>query len=360
MLPPWDVFDELADPVFDRYVDLELLGEAWANLDAAALTDVGLQMIEGERILLRPHRAISAAKVLEMAARLAGETRDKTTLQRLARAAERSGDKELGLRVKAAQLLAGQARAPDSRLMVPLDEITPQALAMFHGYQEDIQAARLSGDRTTLEMIQQELKERPELNAKQIGHLQRLATTAKTAIPEKQDPQEEILNRLAAGIRAARGGHGGGGGRAGGFSGGRASGHSGVRPGGRPSGHSGVRPGGRPPGTSTTRPGGRPPGTSGGRPGGRSPGTTIARTGGRSLPARIRSNTLPRNHAGFTRSSYSHRHHCRMWLGRNGSWYYWSRYYWCYIPVQYIYEYPPDPDPDVPDPDGPPYPDAPQ
>src|SRR3990170_1248000 len=50
---------ELRDPAFDRYVNLALLGTAWADLDSSLMTDVAFQLIEGERVLVRPHRVIS-------------------------------------------------------------------------------------------------------------------------------------------------------------------------------------------------------------------------------------------------------------------------------------------------------------
>src|SRR5262245_61010621 len=76
------------DPAFERYVDMEALAEAWEDRDAEALTDIGLQLAEGERVLLRSHKGITAEQVLTVAARLAADQRDKKTLQRLSRAAE--------------------------------------------------------------------------------------------------------------------------------------------------------------------------------------------------------------------------------------------------------------------------------
>ena len=40
------------DPVFDRYVDLSLLASAWEEKNVEVLTDIGLQLAEGES---RPH-----------------------------------------------------------------------------------------------------------------------------------------------------------------------------------------------------------------------------------------------------------------------------------------------------------------
>ena len=70
-----EIPSDLADPAFDRYVDLSLLGTAWDLGDASLMTDVALQHTEGQRVLMRPHRAIVPEKLLEVAARLAIEKR---------------------------------------------------------------------------------------------------------------------------------------------------------------------------------------------------------------------------------------------------------------------------------------------
>src|SRR5690349_11388462 len=44
---------ELTDPAFDKYVDISLLGRAWSSKDSALLTDIALQLAEGERVLMR-------------------------------------------------------------------------------------------------------------------------------------------------------------------------------------------------------------------------------------------------------------------------------------------------------------------
>ena len=87
--PPADA-EDLADPAFDRYVNILLLGKAWDEMDAGLLVDVGLQLAEGERVLQRCHRAIGARKLLELATYVAVETNDKTALERLAKVATES------------------------------------------------------------------------------------------------------------------------------------------------------------------------------------------------------------------------------------------------------------------------------
>src|SRR5262245_46946059 len=51
---PAGVPAELRDPAFDRFVDLAQVGQTLAAQDPGRLTDLALQMVEGERVLLRP------------------------------------------------------------------------------------------------------------------------------------------------------------------------------------------------------------------------------------------------------------------------------------------------------------------
>src|SRR5262249_59130687 len=94
---------EFRDPAFDRYVDLTLLQEALASRDSAQVADVALQLAEGERILLRPHKAVKADKLLALAVRLAAKMQDRATLDRLAKMATARGDKGLATQIEAAR-----------------------------------------------------------------------------------------------------------------------------------------------------------------------------------------------------------------------------------------------------------------
>ncbi|MBX7104099.1 MAG: hypothetical protein K1X57_08450, partial [Gemmataceae bacterium] len=203
--PSRTAFSELHDPAFDRYIDLQLLGEAWANLEPGALTDVGLQLAEGERILLRPHKAISANAVLAAAARLCAEKKDKGGLDRLAKAAERLGDKDLAGQVKAAELLAKESRAVDPALQVSVEEMTPESLAFYQQCLLAIRVARLSGNRADLEIIKEDIPNLTEIGETLRDNLSRLTEEALASIPESQSPEAAVLDKLAA---ASRGGYG--------------------------------------------------------------------------------------------------------------------------------------------------------
>jgi hypothetical protein len=57
---------ELDDPAYRQYVDIRLLQQALKDSDSQLLTDVVLQLEEGERVLMRSHKAIPAVDVLPL------------------------------------------------------------------------------------------------------------------------------------------------------------------------------------------------------------------------------------------------------------------------------------------------------
>jgi hypothetical protein len=200
---------EVQDPAFESHADLLALGEAWHELNPAALADVGLQFAAGESILLRPHKALSARAILSMAVQLASERQDKATLDRLAKAAERLGDQELTIRIATAQKLAGTARALDPAFTLSVEEVQPGDFALYRAYMRDIEAARLGGDRKELERIDKELPNLEELPPDRVEYLKKLTASARAALPkegaERDAPQKETvaatLNKLASAIR---------------------------------------------------------------------------------------------------------------------------------------------------------------
>jgi len=111
------------DPAFDVHVSPATIGRACASFDAALLTDVALQLAEGERVLLRTRTGITAAQALKLAAKAAGTQHDNTSLERLAKFATLRNDTNLATQVAAAQKLAGTIRGTTVRLRVPIEEI---------------------------------------------------------------------------------------------------------------------------------------------------------------------------------------------------------------------------------------------
>ena len=133
---------ELQDRAFEKYVDLRLLGRALETLDASLLADCALQFAEGERILLRSHKAFSADGMLNVAIKAAVEKNDGATLARLAKAVASRENAALKAEIAAANKLTSGSRGIDPALMVSIDGTTPE---QFSTFQELIYALQRSG-----------------------------------------------------------------------------------------------------------------------------------------------------------------------------------------------------------------------
>ena len=187
---------EIQDPAFDYYVDLTLLGNAWADLDAALLTDLVLQFMEGERVLLRPHRAVRSSELLEVATRLAAIKGDEKTLTRLEKAVERTKSEGLAAEFTQARAVATDALAGETVWTVPVETTSAAAFARYKGFLQDIVAALVVRDRSILETLQKELATATDLP---VAHREKLGDRIKAAlaaIPEEDEQASRAANVL--------------------------------------------------------------------------------------------------------------------------------------------------------------------
>ncbi|QDU94022.1 hypothetical protein [Lignipirellula cremea] len=136
---------DLDDPAFSALVNLELLGAALAQGDAAAVTDVGLQLANAERSLLRSHPSLKSSAVLATASRLATSSGDKATLARLARAADLLNDETLQKNLATAIALGGASRRIDPAPSLAAD-IDPQVYAGMRTILDHLEIAENVGD----------------------------------------------------------------------------------------------------------------------------------------------------------------------------------------------------------------------
>lgn len=153
MLP---VSESLEDAAFDIYVSPLHIGQAWDTSDAGLMTDVALQLAEGERILFRPRRGITAKQAFDVAVRIATERQDMTTLERIGRYAAMAKDAELTSSITAAQKLASASRDTTHRLMVDPGKIDPEAFGLMHDCLGQIRMAKIAGDVRSLDLIEKE------------------------------------------------------------------------------------------------------------------------------------------------------------------------------------------------------------
>jgi len=186
---------DLNDQAFDRYIGLQFLADAWVALDAARLTDAALLLAEGERVLLRPHRAITAAEALQLAARTAFEQGDAVTITRLEKVAALRKDAELKAMIAASKKLGGASRS--SAPGVDLNTTTPAAFALLYACHADVKRAKLAGDVLVLMALSKAIPDMPLLTAEQKEQLLSVTNAPVTEAdkPNKQLPQ--TLRRLA-------------------------------------------------------------------------------------------------------------------------------------------------------------------
>lgn len=193
---------ELYDPAYDRYVNMSSLGTAWRSQDPAALADGALQLLEGERILLRPHAKLPADKVLILAGKLATEKQDGATLERLKKAAELHGKKEAAAQLAASGKLGAAARG-DEGMTISIGETTPEEYQVCSSYLARIRTAKIAGDAAGLKNLQTELASQTRLQPQRREQLLAQVQKIAAALPKDKapDPALEALSKLAGNSR---------------------------------------------------------------------------------------------------------------------------------------------------------------
>jgi len=195
--------EEVNDPAFNRYVDLGLLAQAWEEKDPTLLTDCALQLAEGERILLRSHKAFSADKLFELAIRAASQKNDSATLDRLAKAVEQRDNPALKAQIAAVSKLGGESRSADPMAMVSVEDMTPEGYASYYYLVRRIKAAQIGADRAALDALQETVKAPSDIGAPHREYLKKLIADALAEIPKdaKPDPDVEMLDKLGSASR---------------------------------------------------------------------------------------------------------------------------------------------------------------
>ena len=179
------VFD-LSDPVFETFVDIDLLRSAWSSYNASLLTDVAILFQKAEKELFRSHRVFTSQQLLVKALVLAADVEDTATLERLERIAKANGNNAFATKVAMTAKLAAESRSIEPSIDLSA-KATPESLHYYSTFADLIKRSRLTGDVQTLEKLEKNLKSVPEVR-------------------EKMDPaQVESLVKLSAESRAAIG-----------------------------------------------------------------------------------------------------------------------------------------------------------
>lgn len=183
----------LYDPAFTQHVDMQTLTDGYAWLDAAKLADAALQLAEGERVLFRSHRAVTAEEMFGLALDAATESRDLVTIDRLERAFARNGRAQLAGRLKEARLLAGTSRAPNPVTMVDVTTTDTDAFRLFTACQRDVKAAQMTSDARVLGALQEAIPLMPLLTGEQQEYL---LDQVRSPIPDRGGTGPSLGGRL--------------------------------------------------------------------------------------------------------------------------------------------------------------------
>ena len=188
-----------ADDAFEQYASLKRLAAAWGGMDSALMTDAALQFAEGERVLLRSHKAIKASQILDLAIRMATENKDKESLSRIAKALEKSGDKDRLSQVNLSLKTASAARAVDP----VLNEGNFDARSAIQAAQDEVKSARVAGSKPQLEVLEKSLADLP-ISDKQRESLKKSVADAREAIGEGKGVEKTVeqLDKLSGVVRS--------------------------------------------------------------------------------------------------------------------------------------------------------------
>ena len=201
-----------SDAAFEKYVDLDVLGAAWTEKNAGLLTDIALQLAEGERVLLRPHRGISSDQVFIAAVKVGAERKDKAALARLVKTLTALNKADLAAQAKLAEQFADKSRAVDPALTVSVEGTSYVVFLLMKDTIEAIKSVKVGQNKKGIEVIVKEIPKMTELSDPQRKALLKFAKEAETSMPKGDkavDPFVESLNKLSEESRAARpgGGH---------------------------------------------------------------------------------------------------------------------------------------------------------
>jgi hypothetical protein len=203
---PCHIPPDLHDKPYDRFADVLLLAEAWDYHDAAMMLDIGLQLVEGERVLLRPHKAFDSGKILVLTAHVAGDRRDHPTLDRLGKFAAARKDDRLNAALREARGIAAEAPSEADRLGETLEDITPETLKIHQAALRKIRALRLAGDTKQLDEFDKHVDRIPALHLGQQNHLDQEVAWARSHMAKDASlaPTIQLLDRLGTLVPCTR------------------------------------------------------------------------------------------------------------------------------------------------------------
>lgn len=192
---------ELQDAPFNMYIDISLLEPAWRTRDAELLTDLALQLAQGERILLRSHKAGSSKDMLGLALKIAQANDNQAAVNRVAQAATVLKYDDLVALSKSSNKLAGASRRDEPALSVSVDKTDVNGFATFSWMVDQLRSVELLGNKDSLKGMGDTIDSARGLTTEQKEFLKRRIGEIQ-ALPE--DPALKD-NRLAGTISKLEG-----------------------------------------------------------------------------------------------------------------------------------------------------------
>jgi hypothetical protein len=183
--------EHLDDPAFNQYVDITLLEPAWAEKNAVLLTDIALQIADGQKVLMRPHKAGSAQDMLKLAAAIATRKGDKDTIARIESAAKTLNFDDVASEASKAAKLAAAPRAADPALTVSLDQADPDDVAAFGSLLDGVQSAHLLRDKAWLDEVGERSNQLQNLTGAQKKYINKILGEARSAISDDTDKTKD-------------------------------------------------------------------------------------------------------------------------------------------------------------------------
>ncbi|TWT84770.1 hypothetical protein CA13_62500 [Planctomycetes bacterium CA13] len=190
------------DADFDEHVDVRVFGVAFSNLDARLMTDVALQLREAEKVLGRKHKMMTSDQMLQFAAKMASESKDAETLERLTRVAKASSNSERADELSQMASLAANSRDMRNDAMFSAMDVERGALAAFANLLLQIRDAELSGDKSTLDSLRKATENLESLRDTQRNRLYGLIDDAEDLVGGgNKDQTSDLLRSLSGNSR---------------------------------------------------------------------------------------------------------------------------------------------------------------
>jgi hypothetical protein len=196
--------EDVNDPMFNRYVDFDMIGWAWSQQDPVLLTDCALELAEAERVLLRKLKTVNSDELLKKAIALASDQREVDTLDRIATYATAVKKNDLLAAAISAKRLAGEERSVAPVLAVNLITMPMEKIAVLKALVGEIDKARANGNKMLLKVFSDEFPRHKELNEmyekQEIAALKKYADESEKIAAESDataKDTEDTLDRLA-------------------------------------------------------------------------------------------------------------------------------------------------------------------